>query len=86
MLKQIVDAAKSRNVEVSLCGELAGEANFFPFLLGLGLNELSMNPLSIPQVKRKLRELTFRKANDLVEQALQCKTGTEVKSLFNKFK
>lgn len=81
LLKGVCDAGRSRNVSVSLCGEMAGDPLCFLLLLGLGLTELSMNPLSIPRVKKLTRAVTFRQANDLLDRALNCKTATEVDHL-----
>ena len=81
LLKTTCEAGKSRNVPVSLCGEMAGDPLCFLLLLGLGLTELSMNPLSIPRVKKLTRSVTFRQANELLDRALNCKTATEVEHL-----
>lgn len=84
LLKHIVDAARSRNIEVGVCGEIAGDPEYFPILLGLGVSELSMNPVSIPLVKRQVRQLTFKECNQAVEEALRAKTADEVKQIIRK--
>jgi phosphotransferase system enzyme I (PtsI) len=84
LLKYVVDAARNRNIEVSVCGEIAGDPSFFPVLLGLGVTELSMNPLSIPLVKRHVRQLAFKECNQAVEDALRCKTADEVRQIIRK--
>ena len=81
LLKITCDAARSRNVGVSLCGEMAGDPLCFLLLLGLGLTELSMNAVSIPRVKKLTRSVTFRQANELLDRALNSKTATEVEHL-----
>lgn len=84
LLKMVCDAGKSRNVEVSLCGEMAGHPLCFPILLGLGLSELSMNAASIPRVKRLTRSVTFRQAKEILDAALDCKTAGEVEHLIKR--
>lgn len=81
LLKIISDAGRARNIEVSICGEMAGDPLCFLILLGLGLTELSMTPLSIPRVKKLTRSVTFRQAKQLLDRALDCKTATEVEHL-----
>lgn len=81
LLKMVCDAGKSRNIEVSLCGEMAGDPLCFLLLLGLGLSELSMNPLSIPKVKKLTRSVTFRQAKELLDRALLAKTSSEVEHI-----
>ena len=81
LLKTVCDAGKSRNIEVSVCGEMAGGPLCFLLLLGLGLSELSMNPVSIPRVKKLMRSVTFRQAKEVLDRALDCKTATEVEHL-----
>lgn len=81
LLKMVSDAGRSRNVEVSVCGEMAGDPLCFLILLGLGLTELSMNPFSIPRVKKLMRAVTFRQAKALLDRALDCKTASEVEHL-----
>lgn len=84
LLKMVCDAGRSRNVGVSLCGEMAGDPLCFLLLLGLGLTELSMNAVSIPRVKKLTRSVTFRQANELLDRALNCKTASEVEHLIRK--
>ncbi|MCE9625566.1 MAG: phosphoenolpyruvate--protein phosphotransferase, partial [Deltaproteobacteria bacterium] len=52
MLEKAIDAAHREQIEISVCGEMAGEPMFILILMGFGLNELSMNALSIPKAKR----------------------------------
>jgi phosphotransferase system enzyme I (PtsI) len=50
MIRQVVKAAKAAGIEVALCGEMAGDPFCAFILLGLGIDELSMNAMSIPMV------------------------------------
>ncbi len=84
LLKQIVDAGRSRNIEVCICGEIAGDPEYFPILLGLGVTELSMNPHSIPLVNRRLRQSRFKDSNQALEECLHAKTADEVRQAIKK--
>nr|HOP41485.1 phosphoenolpyruvate--protein phosphotransferase [Geobacteraceae bacterium] len=77
-LKIVADAAHAAGIYVSMCGEMAGEPNYLPILLGLGFDELSMNAVSIPKVKKILRRCSRREAEKLALQALTFSTATEV--------
>ncbi len=84
LLKIVCDAGKSCNIPVSLCGEMAGNPLYFMILMGLGLSELSMNPVSIPRVKKILRSVTFRQAKEILDRCLLLKTANEVEHLLKK--
>jgi multiphosphoryl transfer protein len=57
-IKQVVEAGHAAGIWVGLCGELAGNELATPLLVGLGLDELSMNAPAIPAVKQAIRGLT----------------------------
>jgi len=79
-LKIVADAAHGAGIYVSICGEMAGEPNYLPILLGLGFDELSMNAVSIPKVKKILRRCSRDEAEEMVKQALSFATAAEVES------
>lgn len=79
-LKIVAEAAHSAGIYVSICGEMAGEPNYLPILLGLGFDELSMNAVSIPKVKKILRRCSRVEAEEMVKQALSFATAAEVES------
>lgn len=86
MIKGIVDGGHRHGIEVGICGEMAGDPEYIIILLGLGLDQLSMNALSIPEVKGLIRNVTFEKAKAVAEEALKCSTAAEVKRLLRKEK
>ncbi|HEX5773843.1 MAG TPA: phosphoenolpyruvate--protein phosphotransferase [Geomobilimonas sp.] len=79
-LKMVVDAAHAAGVDACICGEMAGEPEYLPILLGLGFDELSMNAISIPRVKKILRRCNKAEAEQLVARALTFSTAQEVLS------
>jgi phosphotransferase system enzyme I (PtsI) len=64
-----------------MCGEMAGEPLFVPMLLGLELDDLSMNVLSIFRVKKILRAYTLRECKELVKASLELSTPEEIEEL-----
>ncbi len=79
-LKIVADAAHAAGINVCICGEMAGEPTYLPILLGLGYEELSMNAVSIPKVKKVLRRCSRSEAEALAAQALKFTTADEVES------
>ena len=76
---RVVRAAHARDRWVGVCGELAGDAEAIPLLLGLDVDELSMSPASIPHAKQVIREWAFTKAHDLAQGALGLESAQEVR-------
>jgi phosphoenolpyruvate-protein phosphotransferase (PTS system enzyme I) len=79
-LKMVVDAAHAAGIDACMCGEMAGEPEYLPILLGLGFDELSMNAISILRVKKILRRCSKGEAERLVARALSFPTAQEVES------
>lgn len=77
-LKAVCDAANEAEIDVSICGEMASEPMYALVLLGLGLNELSMNPSCVPHVKQVIRQLSRTDGEALLERLLNLSTGKEV--------
>jgi phosphotransferase system enzyme I (PtsI) len=81
LVKTVVKAAHQAGIRVAMCGEMAGEPLYVPILVGLELDDLSMNVLSIFRVKKILRAYTFRECRDLVEESLHLSTPEEIEEL-----
>ena len=67
-----------------MCGEMSGEPNFVLILLGLGLDEFSMPPQVIPEIKYIIRSVAFKEAQDIAVKALKLSTGKEVEEFSHK--
>ncbi|MFH0913284.1 MAG: phosphoenolpyruvate--protein phosphotransferase [Candidatus Omnitrophota bacterium] len=78
MIKNIIDSAHHAGIWVGMCGEMAGEPELVLMLLGLGLDEFSIPPQVIPEVKYIIRSLTFKEAQNITREALKLSTGKEV--------
>jgi phosphotransferase system enzyme I (PtsI) len=78
MIKHTADVARANRIPVHMCGEMAGRPLHAPLLLGLGLNELSMNPQAIPLVKRMIRSISLAESKKLVKKVLGLRTAREV--------
>ena len=81
LIKMTVESAHKAGIKVSLCGEMANEPILALMLLGLEIDELSMSPNSILQIKKLIRSVSFSDAKAMVEKALELSTGKEVEQL-----
>ena len=79
LIKATIDGAKKNNIPVNVCGEMAGESIYVPVLLGLGIRRLSMNPVSIPQIKELIRNLDIRECKEIVKKVLTLEKSTLIK-------
>jgi len=83
-LKFVSDAAKKEGIKLFMCGEMAGDPFSLPVLLGLGLDELSMNPQSIPVLKTLIRSISMADAKKFMQKVLQQTTSKAVTELIRK--
>lgn len=83
LIKMTLDAARARNIPVSVCGEMAARADTAACLIGMGFTELSMNPGSIPLIKSALSRCTYKNMKKLAENILQSSTTSDVRHYFS---
>lgn len=79
-IAQCVQAARGAGKPISMCGEMAADPMATLVLLGLGLDELSMEPFFIPVIKQLIRSVSYATAVDLAQQVLTMSTVREIKS------
>lgn len=78
LIKNIIDNGHNAGIWVGMCGEMAGDINMALILLGLGLDEFSMSPIAIPEMKRIIRAVDMSKAEEIAHEAITLPTGEEV--------
>ncbi len=81
LIQRTVEAAHANQIKVGLCGEMSSEPVYTLLLLGLGLDEFSMSPGNILQIKKLIRSVSFADAKELARRALELSTGVEVEAL-----
>ncbi|MBI5251205.1 MAG: phosphoenolpyruvate--protein phosphotransferase [Desulfomonile tiedjei] len=81
LIRQVVSAGQAGGIPVSMCGEMAGDPVNIPILLGLGIDELSMNALAIPMVKKLIRAISMDECRELTWQAFQMYEAREIHGL-----
>ncbi len=80
-IRSVIEAGHARGIWIGLCGELAGDPEAIPLLLGLELDEFSMAPAMIPQAKTIIREWTQKEARQLALEALELESAGDVREL-----
>jgi phosphotransferase system enzyme I (PtsI) len=81
LIQRVIEAAHAKGKWVGLCGELAGEPLAIPILLGLGLDEFSMNPPAIPLAKQIIRAVPVEQAQQIAGAALTLESAAAVQEL-----
>ena len=84
LIRNIINAAHSNGLTVAMCGEMAGEPFYIPILLGLGIDELSMNVMALPRVKRILRSLHYKESKSITDDVFKLSTAQEIEKLLKK--
>lgn len=84
-LAHIVNGAKSAGVPVAICGEMAADNFALPFLIGIGMDSISVSPAALPSVKKTIRSLSMKNAQALAERLLQLPTTNEIVAEVEKF-
>src|SRR5690625_52923 len=79
LVKMVIDAAHQEDKWVGMCGEMASDLTAIPLLLGLGLDEFSMNAPSILPVRNLMKTLDKSRMEQLANTALTLSTAEEVK-------
>jgi phosphotransferase system enzyme I (PtsI) len=85
LIKQVIDASHAAGKWTGMCGELAGDERATLLLLGMGLDEFSMSAISIPRIKKIIRNTNFEDVKALADEALAQPTAQELMNLVNKF-
>jgi len=78
VLKNVVDAAHEAGIWVGVCGELAGDLEFTPLLVGLGIDELSAGAAMVPRIKKAIRSLDMEACRQVVNHALSGERAAEI--------
>jgi phosphotransferase system enzyme I (PtsI) len=85
LLREVARAAHSTKIPVTVCGEMAGEPMIAPVLIGLGIRELSMSAVSVPEVKAMIRATNVSEAEALVQRIDKMSTPAEVRAMVSDY-
>lgn len=84
LVDKTIKAAHDAGIWVGLCGELAGRLPGIPILLGLHVDELSMNPSAIPLAKNLIRQISLTESEEVAQEALKLESSNDVLELVKK--
>jgi phosphotransferase system enzyme I (PtsI) len=80
-IDRTIRGSRGRDVRVGMCGEMAGDPALTTLLIGLGLDELSMSSLTVPDVKAAVTATDAERAGDLADRVLDAASRAEVESI-----
>ncbi len=78
LLARTLEAGTQAGIQVSICGEMASEPLYIPFLIGLGYRSLSVSPPMLPEVKRIVRSIQVHEVRRLAQSCLDMTDGQEI--------
>ena len=84
LIQGVIDAAHNAAIPVSVCGEMASQLSCVPLLVGMGVDELSMNTHSIPKVKKMLNSISEHESKEITKQALTLRTELDIREFVKK--
>lgn len=83
LIKSAIDGAHKNNILCGMCGEAAGDTSFIPLLIGLGLDEFSMNANKVLHARKLIRDLKFKDCKKLADEVLKLNSIEEIKRRLN---
>ncbi|MDP3938340.1 MAG: phosphoenolpyruvate--protein phosphotransferase [Deltaproteobacteria bacterium] len=84
-LRQTITAGHKRGIHVSVCGEMGGDPASVLLLIGMQVDEISLSPNMIPEVKRTIRSVTFDQCRALVRRVMRLGTTAEIDAEIEEF-
>ena len=85
LIKMVIDASHDNGKWTGMCGELAGDERATLLLLGMGLDEFSMSAISVPRIKKLIRNTNFEDVKAMADQALSYATAAEIEACVDNF-
>ena len=86
LIKMTIDGAHKSKIFCGMCGEAASDERFIPLLVGLGLDEFSMNPTKILNSRKMIRSLNHKECKKLVQEVLKMSSASEIKARLEEYK
>ena len=83
LIKSAIDGAHKNGILCGMCGEAAGDVKFIPLLVGLGLDEFSMNANKILKARKLITDLSFEECKQLAKKVLQLNSAEDVKRILD---
>jgi len=84
-IQMVVHGGHAAGIPVGICGEMAGQPLYTVLLVGLGLEEFSVSPYLVPEIKTIVRATTYPEARELAERCMGLATPSEVRTVVTEF-
>ena len=78
-IRHIIDAGHKKGVWVGMCGQMAGDPLATVLLVGLGIDELSVIPSVLPEIKKIILSIKYKEAKRVAEKSLAMSTEQEIR-------
>ncbi len=83
LVKETIDAGRRGKIWVGLCGEMAADPQATVMLVGMGVDELSTSAQAIPEIKKIIRSVSYKEAQEHARKALELSTVDQVKAFLS---
>ena len=83
LVKTVIDNGHKEGIWVGMCGEVAGDPMLIPILIGMGLDEFSMSPISILKARWIINNISKKEMEDMVNKVINLPTAKEVEEYIN---
>ena len=85
LIKYVIDSAHNNGIICGMCGEAAGDILYIPLLVGMGLDDFSMNANKILESRKLVRSLDYSECKTLADEVLKMVHREDIKEKLNKF-
>ncbi|MDP8260982.1 MAG: phosphoenolpyruvate--protein phosphotransferase [Candidatus Kappaea frigidicola] len=83
LIRNVINAGHQKGIWVGMCGEMAADPAMALLLVGMGLDEFSVSSISVPTVKKIIRSISLKEAQDIAKQALKLTSGDKIRTFLN---
>ncbi len=85
LIKMAINGAHKSKIFCGMCGEAASDERYIPILVGLGLDEFSMNPTKMLSARKMIRSLSHKECKKIAQEVLKMNSATEIKSKMEEY-
>lgn len=86
LIKYVIDSAHNNGIICGMCGEAAGDSLYIPLLVGMGLDDFSMNANKILESRKLVRNLNYSECRALADEVLSMVHREDIKEILKNFK
>ena len=80
LIQNVIRVAADAGIDITVCGEMAGDPVLSILLIGMGYEQLSMSPTVIPEIKKVISSISLQDAQHLVDEIMKLSTAGEIET------